>query len=478
VGQKMSNKKILFVIPKIYANYPGAMHPHVGVACLIAFLEKNGIKTEVVDMQLNHTFDYLLNKIEKFKPNYLGITMFSFDFINTYKLIDKIKRKTKIPLIIGGVHVSSTRTDVLENTQADYAVKQEGEYTLLELFKGKAKNKIDGLIWRQKDKIIENKDRAPIWNVDELPFPAYERFELKKYTYCSIDKRMPIVTSRGCPHACTYCAVKLSMGRTFRPRSAEHVVDEIEMWYKKGYTVFEIVDDCFSFDLNRAKRICELLVERNIKMKWTCGSGIRADRADEELLRKMKKAGCIYTAFGLESGDPEILKEIKKGITIERATETFKAAKKVGLKCSVNFMIGHQKETPERARRSLALARRLPISYANFHNYIPYPGTEAYEYVKKHGRFILPVETYLTESASKTSEPVFETPEFTYDERKKVLREAFNLTRLMHLRYRFGRLKGSALYIFARYDITYTLAKKFLLGTKLGRIIFNKLRAS
>jgi anaerobic magnesium-protoporphyrin IX monomethyl ester cyclase len=476
----MSNKKqkMLFVIPKIYANYPGAMHPNVGVACLSAFLEENKIETKIIDMQLNHTFDYLIKQIKAFKPTYIGTTMFSFDFINTYKFINKLKSKTDIPIIVGGVHVSSTRTDVLEKTKADYAIKQEGEYTLLELFQGKAKSKIRGLIWRKNGKIIENNNRQPIWNVDVLPFPAYENFELEKYTYCSIDKRMPIVTSRGCPYNCTYCAVKLSMGQTFRPRSAEHVVDEIEMWYKKGYAIFEIVDDCFSFNLDRAKKICDLLIERNINMKWTCGSGIRADRADEELLRKMKKSGCIYTAFGLESGDPEILLEIKKGITLKHAIKTFKAAKKVGLKCSVNFMIGHQKETPERARRSLALARKLPIAYANFHNFIPYPGTEAYEYVKEHGRFILPVETYLTESASKTSEPVFETPNFTYKQRKEVLREAFNLTRLMHLRYRFGRFKGSALYIFARYDTTYTLAKKFLLGTKVGRRVFNKLRAA
>jgi len=141
-------------------------------------------------------------------------------------------------------------------------------------------------------------------------------------------------------------------------------------------------------------------------------------------------------------------------------------------------MIGHQKETPIRARRSIALAKRLPVAYANFHNYIPYPGTEAYEYVKEHGRFIKPVETYLTESASKTSQPVFETPEFTFAQRKKVLREAFNLTRLMHLRYRFGYVKGSLFYLLARNDKTYQLAKQFLLGTKFGRQVFNKLRTS
>jgi anaerobic magnesium-protoporphyrin IX monomethyl ester cyclase len=475
---KMNKKKMLFVIPKIYANYPGAMHPHTGVASLAAFLEREGIETKIIDMQLNHSFDFLLKQINKFKPTYIGMTMFSFDFISTYKFINKLKLKTNIPIIVGGVHVSSTREDVLKRSNADFAIKQEGEFTLLELFNGKTKSKIDGLLWRKGKTIIENNDRCPNWKIDNLPFPMYDKFELEKYTYCSIDKRMPIVTSRGCPYSCTYCAVKLSMGQTFRPRSAEHVVDEIEIWYKRGYKVFEIVDDCFSFDLERAKKICDLLIKRNVKMNWSCGSGIRADKADEELLRKMKNAGCIYTAFGLESGDPEILKEIKKGVTLERAIKTFKSAKKVGLKCSVNFMIGHQKETPDKARKSIALAKKLPISYANFHNYIPYPGTEAYDYVKKHGKFILPVETYLTESASKTSEPVFETPEFTYEERKQVLREAFNLTRLMHLRYRFGYTKGSLLYYLAKNDKTYQLAKKFLLGTKAGRIVFNKLRAS
>ncbi|MBT4114141.1 B12-binding domain-containing radical SAM protein [Candidatus Woesearchaeota archaeon] len=472
----MKAKRILFVIPKIYANYPGALFPHVGIASLTSFLQREGIAVEILDMQLNYSFDYLLKRVKLFNPDLIGVTMFTYDFVNTYKLIDKLKVETKLPVIVGGVHVSSTHKDVMEKTKADYAIYGEGEHALLELVQGKKPKDIQNLLYRSGKKIIENSRRQPIWDMDSLPFPAFDAFDLKKYTYCSVDKRMPISTSRGCPFGCTFCAVKLSLGQNFRPRSPEKVIEELQVWYDKGYHTFEMVDDCFSFDLNRAEKICELIIKSGMKISWLC-AGIRADKANYKLLKKMKKSGCTYMAFGLESGDPETLIKIKKGVTLENAINTFNAARKVGIACSVNFIIGHPFETFEKAMRSINFARKLPVGYVNFRNMIPYPGTEVYEYVKEFGTFIYPPEVYLSETANLTSRPVFETPEFTVAERKKAEDIAFALTRKMHLKFRFGKVTGSVLWVlFARDEKRYEQVKSVMMGTKVGREVFKIMR--
>src|SRR3989344_355610 len=174
--------KILFVIPKIFANYPGALNPHLGVGYLTAVLLRNQINVKIIDMQLGYKFEHLSKVIHGYKPDLIGVTMFSFSFIETYKLIDRIKSVAKCPVVVGGCHVSSFRKTVLEDCKADFAVHGEGERTIIRLCKALNKKKktlreIDGLIYRIGNKIIENKPAKLIENLDELPFPAYEKFE-------------------------------------------------------------------------------------------------------------------------------------------------------------------------------------------------------------------------------------------------------------------------------------------------------------
>ncbi len=473
--------KVLFVIPRIFANYPGALNPHLGVGYLAAVLLRDKTNVKIVDMQLGYKFGYLLNVINGYKPDLIGVTMFSFSFIETYKLINRLKDIAKCPIVVGGCHVSSFRKTVLEDCKADFAIFGEGEYSLVKLCKmlsqkKKDFKKINGLIYRGGNKIIEDTPTRLIENLDELPFPAYEKFELKKYSYY-IDKRLPITTSRGCPFLCVYCSANLTVGRGFRPRSPENVVEEIGHWYKQGFRVFEFVDDCFNFDMDRAKQICDLIVKKELKIEWRCGNGIRADRVDEELLRKMKKAGCTFTSYGLESGNSEVLKEMKKAITLKKAVETFKLTKKVGLTFAVNFIIGHKNETYKKAMDSVRFASKIPADYVNFHNMMPYPGTELYEYIKQNGRFILPAARYLTDTATKVERPVFETSEFSLKEREIALRKGMALTRKTHLRCRLG-LFSSILWPLVKNEKIWHLSRRFVMGTTIGRKAFNLLRVS
>jgi len=291
-----------------------------------------------------------------------------------------------------------------------------------------------------------------------------------------MDKRLPIVTSRGCPFQCVYCAVRHTMGLPFRARSAENVVDEIKYWYNLGYNFFEIVDDCFTMDIDRAKKICDLIIENNLKIKFNLANGIRADRVDEELLIKMKKAGCIFLAYGLESGNEWILKRIRKNITLEKAMETFKLTKRVGIKFAVNFIIGHPDETYEMAMDSIRFAKKIPADYVNFSNMVPYPGTETYNYVKEKGRFLFSEEEFLSESTTKLGDPIYETDAFTKEERIKVLKIGQALAAKSVLTYRLGPFLGNIIYPFAKSNKTYHFLRKLALGNKLGKNIFNAIK--
>lgn len=474
-------KRILFVVTEVSASYGRALNPHLGIAMLMSYLEKHGFETAVIDLQLDYNLNDVVNKAKQFNADLIGITMFSFDFVNTYKIINQIKEATKLPIVLGGAHISTVKSEVLEKTNSDFAITRDGEIPLLQLCAGFPLEEIKSLIWKDENgKIIENGIRKLNWKLDDLPVPAYHKFELEKYIHF-IDKRLPIETSRGCPYSCTYCDVKISMGQAFRPRGAEHILEEIRYFYDKSYRFFEIVDDVFTMDLERAKKVCRMILDSGMKFRWNCANGIRADRIDEELLRLMKEAGCEFVAYGLETGSPEMLKIIKKAITLEKATEAFHLTKRVGMKFAVNFIIGHQEETFARASESIRYAKTIPADYVNFSNMIPYPGTDIYKWIcekEKEGRarFIVPKEEFLKNSTTKLGLPVFETNEFTYDERVKALKLGRALAKKSHLKYRLGPVVGNVIYQISRNNKAYNALRRFATGSQVGKKIYNKFR--
>lgn len=477
-------KRILFVVTDVSASYGKALNPHLGVAMLMAYLDKAGFETAVIDLQLGHNINDVVEKAHDFQADLIGFTMFSFDFVNTYRKINEIKAKTNLPIVLGGAHISTVKKEVLEKTNADFGIVRDGEIPLLNLCLGKPLEEIESLIWRNSDssEIVQNPIMKLNWELDKLPFPAYEKFELKKYIHY-IDRRLPLETSRGCPYSCTYCDVKQSLGQAFRPRSPEHVFAEMKYWYEKGFNYFEFVDDCFTMDLERARKVCELIIESDLKIRWNCANGIRADRVDEDLLRKMKQAGCEFVSYGLETGSPEMLKVIKKAITLDKARDTFELTKRIGLKFAVNFIIGHQEETYARAMESVKFAKSIPVDYVNFSNMIPYPGTEIFSWIQENektgeARFILPKEEFLKNSTTKLGNPVFETKSFSYKERLKALKFGRALAKKSHLQYRFGDIKGSLIYQVSRNNNIYNSLRRFVTGNKVGKKFYNVIKKS
>lgn len=461
-------KKVFFVIPPVKSMFGSEKalpsHPHVGIAYLIAVLKKDGYLVDVFDYGLDGSDENLFLKIRGFAPDIIGITGFSYEYGYLEEIIEKLKKKFKIPLIVGGPHVSATGTEILTSTAADFGFYGEAEEAFLLFLKELGKKepdfaKIPGLIWRKNRRVIKNSPPIFIKDLDKLPFPDYEAFKLEEYP-CFKGKLLPILTSRGCPYGCNYCSVRLSMGYRFRPRSPENVISEIKHWNKKGFDSFDINDDCFTLDLKRAEEICNLIIKNKLRIKFQLYNGIRVDRITPELLAKLKKAGCFFVAFGCEAGNEETLKSIKKNITLDQVRKAVDWANQVGIKNAVNFIIGHKDETFEKALDSLNFAESLPTNFVNFYNLVPYPGTEVYQWATKNAHFLVSKENFLKNISYRDNIPIFETKKFTKEQREEVMKIGFDLYERKLLEFRLGKILGLLIFRLTRVNFL----KKFARG--------------
>lgn len=454
----IKQQKVLFVIPRVKSMFGSEEgvppHPHVGIAYLISILKKNKYSVEVFDEGIEKSDQKLDDLINSFEPAVIGITGFSYAYGYLEEAINKIKKYCSVPIIVGGPHIAATDSEIMITTAADFAFKGEAEEAFLSFlseFKKKNPdfNKVPGLIWKNKGKIIQNKPPGFIKFLDNLPFPDYEAFSLNKYP-CFQGKSLPIITSRGCPYGCNYCSVRLSMGYVFRPRSPKNVVAELEYWNKKGFVSFDINDDCFTLDLKRAEEICELIIKKKLKIQFQLYNGIRVDRVTPKLLQKLKSAGCTFIAYGCESGNQEILNTIKKNITLEQVREAVTWTNNVGIKNAVNFIIGHKNETYNQARDSLEFAKNLPTNFVNFYNLVPYPGTEVYDWAIRNTNFLVNKKTFLKEISYRDNIPIFETKQFSKSQKEKVMKEGFNLYEYKIMQFRLGKPLGLIMYSITR----------------------------
>ena len=471
--------KVLFVVPKnkslLGHKYTPPGHPHIGVAYLCAYLRQKGHVVEVYDDGLQNKRT-LSETIRESRPQLVGVTSFSYCYDYALQCINEVKSNFDTPVVIGGPHVSVARKDIFKDSAVDFAVKREGELSLSGLIERLGQNKSDfsgigNLLWKKGNEAVENEDLSFIENLDELPFPDYSLFEVEKYVSTQV-RSTAIITSRGCPYLCTYCATLLSMGRNFRKRSAENVFAELKQRYEEGYRDFDINDDCFSLDIQRANKIFDLILESGLAMRFKCYNGFRVDRISEELFQKMKKAGFYFLAFGCESGNETVLKNIKKAISLDQVRKAVTLARKTGIDCCVNFIIGHPTETYRQALDTLAFAKSLDCNYVNFSNLIPYPGTEAYDWARKHGRFMVDEKTFLKQLSTYDDVPIFETEEFSFSQRKKVTKLGHDYYYKRILMWRLGKVLGWIVYYLTKIPGLRSAASNFAINNKLGRFIF------
>lgn len=342
----------------------------------------------------NLSFKETLKKIEGFEPNLIVIETTTPTFNSDARFAEEVKKRVNCKVCFVGTHVSALAEESLKIANAvDFVARKEYDYTILDLVNVLEKNgdlkKVPGISYRDNKKIIHNPDRPLIQDLDSLPFvsKSYKKFlDIRDYRYALAQYPMVQVwSSRGCPNMCTFCQYpQVFSGRMFRARSPENFVDEME-WIKKNLPEVKeifIEDDTFTIDRKRVSKICDLIIKRNLNITWS--ANVRAD-IPYDLLKKMKKSGCRILIIGYESGNKEVLKKIKKGITLGMAEKFTRDAKRAGLKIFGCFMIGLPGDTRETVNETFRFAKKLNPDMAFFQQAVPFPGTEFYDWVKENG---------------------------------------------------------------------------------------------
>jgi|SRR3989344_1334869 len=383
-------------------------------------------KVKILDLDLYENNDILQSVLNEFNPDYVGITGTTPFYNEMINISETIKNFNKnITVIVGGVHANALPDDFINKESVDIIVVGEGDFILNEIISKKIKD-VKGVIWKHKNKIIRNPSRPFIEDLDKLPFPALNLFEIDKYKGSHLTGRAhpiaPIETSRGCPNNCVYCNKNI-FKRVFRVKSPKRVVDEIEYILSLGYKELHIADDAFSTDIQRAKDICDEIINRNLKFHWSLFNGIRVDRLDLELLKKLKKSGCYQIAFGIESGNQKILDLINKGTTIIQIENAVKMSKEAGIETFGFFMFGLPGETEKTMRDTINFAKKLNLDIAKFVITIPYPGTELYNDLNKKG--LIKKKDWSKYFMHSSDSRIFEHPNLKWETIEKYYKKSF-----------------------------------------------------
>ena len=375
--------------PEAFVHY---QNPLVGLAYMTAVLEKNGYEVTVVDCPpLNMTHEDLKQKIVRLEPDIIGITSVTVTFPSALKAARVIRESCPRALIVlGGPHATFMDEQILSREkEVDVVVRGEGEQTILDLAccvsnSGlKSLHEVAGITFRKNGQIVRTPSRPFIQNLDQLPYPAYKYFPLRKYRLFG-KLILPILTSRGCPFQCTFCLAPRMAGKRFRARSQKNVVDELE-WLRDVHeaAVFTFHDETFTYDKKRVFEICKEMRSRNIGLPWDCST--RVDQVSRELLAEMKDANCQLVSFGVESGSQKILNAMKKGTTVEQNERAIVWAKEVGLSVSMSVIVGYPGETTDTLEQTLDFIRITEPDDVYLYLATPYPGIELHDLVKDLG---------------------------------------------------------------------------------------------
>jgi len=365
------------------------LYPPLGLLYIAATLEKEGHQVQILDSQaLNLTTQETKKEIRKAKPDIVGITAMT----PTVKGAFEAARLSKeiypdVPTVLGGVQLSLYSEATVSNQYVDFGINGEGEHVMIDLLKalnsGKDFSKITGLIYKENGKVKTNGFRI-VEDLDSLPFPARHLVRTGDYS-CVIakDPMTTLMTSRGCPYRCGFC-FKGPTDTKLRFRSPKNVVDEIEECINK-YKVKEIMfyDDTFTADRKHAMGICDEIIKRGIKISWETPT--RVNCIDEELLKKMEEAGCIRLRLGVESGNDEILKIMRKGTNKEMVKKAFTMLRKTKIESFAYFIIGYVHENEQTIRDTINFAKELNSDWVMFTIATPLPQTPLFDEAVKLG---------------------------------------------------------------------------------------------
>jgi len=416
LGKKI--RRVLLIYPPVSYSVQSMKQSHLplGIAYLAGFM-RNWVEVLVLDAAVlgyNHddkirpgfrryglSFDEIERRIAEIKPDLVGVScIFSSQFQNTLEVARRAKKiDPGIITVTGGSHPTFLSRECLEQDGIDFLARGEGEFTLRELCeaisKGQGPETVPGLAWREDGAYKESAFRPPHKDLDELPFPARELFPLKEYDRISqpmgiVFKRRPfmnMITSRGCPYRCTFCSSTNFWGNKYRTRSPENVLLEMEELVKKyGVREFKFFDDNLSANTKRAKEIFQGMIDRKLDVTWNTPNGVHVANIDEEMLDLMKQSGCYELTLAVESGDPDVLRDIiHKPTDLDQVKAAARLMRRKGIGTYGFFIIGFPGETRQQVQNTLKFASDLDIDRISCFIANPLPGTEILRVCREKG---------------------------------------------------------------------------------------------
>jgi radical SAM superfamily enzyme YgiQ (UPF0313 family) len=393
--------KITLINPGRFSDYQQPL----SLGYLASYVKKYSGKKHSIKIIDENAEDNVEEEILKIKPDIIGITATSPQILRANEIAIFIKKNyPNTTIIIGGVHVSAIPEQTFkEFKNFDIGVIGEGEITFLELIDlidksnfNDLKN-VKGIIFRDNGKTIITEPRPLIGDIDSIPFPARHLMKMKEYYLKPRDvirgvikRTVQIMMSRGCPYRCIFCASKIIHRSKFRMHSAEYVINEIEHLINKyKIEALYFVDDIFTLDKEKIEKICNTMIDKGINEKLVWEAQLKANlisKNDIELLKLMKKAGCIQVNFGFESGNDRVLGMLKKNtVTVKQNSDAIKICKSVGFRVLGNFIIGSPTETLNEINDTKRFILTHNMDTVHVHLAAPFPGTELWDICKEKG---------------------------------------------------------------------------------------------
>jgi radical SAM superfamily enzyme YgiQ (UPF0313 family) len=356
--------------------------PQTSLAYLAAMVPQD-MTVRIIDAIAEQmTMDQFLEEIRREQPRFYVSYLIGSTFDSDALGVREAKQAGATTIAVG-THVSAVPKNTLEAVpELDFVIRHEPEFSFAEIVDrlrhGKPWDGITGVCYRdQRGEIVVTPDRPLVRNLDDLPIPKQHLLPLDKYRMPFLGKRYTwVLTNRGCPYSCTYCFEGVVWGKSVRYRSAESIYRELEYLALHNVRNVLFLADLFTYDRKGVLRLCDLIIEKGLRVRWTCNS--RVDTIDEEMMARMKQAGCWLIAFGIESGSQQILDNVKKDARVEDAVRTIRLCRQYGIKTWGYFIIGLPGENRQTVRETIDVAKSIPLDIALFHVAMPYAGTEFY----------------------------------------------------------------------------------------------------
>lgn len=411
----------------------------LGFACVAASLEQAGHEVKVIDaFGEKLTTEQTIARLRASAPEVTGISCVTCN-VDIGRQIAKAAQDFSM-VVVGGTHPSLIPESVTD--VCDVVVVGEGERAFPELVTCKSLHDVRGLVFRENGQIIRTPKRPPITDLDSVPFPARHLFPMDCYKQFGVMALATMLTSRGCPMKCSYCTIS-QLFPAWRGRSPKNVVDEMELLVKDYHVKgISLVDEDFLYDVDRADRICDEILRRKLKMWW--GMQTRADRLpDLPFLKKMRRAGCEFALFGIESVSEQTMKDLNRHLSVDAIVRAFKVCKEAGMRTAGSAILGFPGETEADALATVRFVKGLDPSYVFFGVPTPFPGTVFHEQCEEKGWI---KERNLLKYTIMS--PIIETEQISLTTAAKILHQAY---RSFYFRPRY--LVRRMIYELSRLDI-------------------------